>query len=105
MSAPIILVVSSVLVAQIEKELMHLPTQLQTDVVGLVSLLANLPLLGLFNKGHCQATKNLFISVFLIHPSFLMYYQLLTTLMLNLVCTLHSHTSLCRLPLDSMYYT
>jgi len=30
-SAPTVLVVSSVLVAQIEKELMCLPTQLQTD--------------------------------------------------------------------------
>jgi len=62
-----------------------------TAVVGLASLLANLPLLGLFTKGHCQATKNPFISIFLIHLSFLMYYQLLTTLMLNLLFrTTHS---------------
>jgi len=47
-------------------------------VVGLASLLANLPLLGVFTKGHCQATKDPFISTFLIHPSFLLCYQLLT---------------------------
>ena len=48
-------------------------------------------LLGIFMQGHCHATKNLFISIFLMHPSFLMYYQLLTTLMLNLVFrTTHS---------------
>jgi len=47
-------------------------------VVGLESLLANLPLLGVFTKGHCQATKDPFISTFLIHPSFLLCYLLLT---------------------------